>query len=88
MTLYDFFQEKILPWFKGDYQEFSSKTVDGYSLYVATWDKEPRQAMITTNALALLQLIFDRHSESTGNKEPYGNNSSGTRSFQYRYLIN
>ena len=69
MTLYDFFQEKILPWFKGDYQEFSSKTVDGYSLYVATWDKEPRQAMITTNALALLQRIFDRHSESTGNKE-------------------
>lgn len=54
MTLYDFFQEKILPWFKGDYQEFSSKTVDGYFLYIATWDKEPRQAMITTNALALL----------------------------------
>lgn len=69
MTPYDFFQEKILPWFKGDYQEFSSKTVDGYFLYIAIWDKEPRQAMITTNALALLQRIFDRHSESTGNKE-------------------
>lgn len=60
MTLYDFFQEKILPWFKDDYQEFSSKTVDGYSLYVATWDKTPRQAMITKNAPALLQRIFDK----------------------------
>ena len=69
MTLYDFFQEKILPWFKDDYQEFSSKTVDGYSLYVATWDKTPRQAMITKNAPALLQRIFDKFSASTGNKE-------------------
>ncbi len=69
MTLYDFFQEKVIPFFKGDYQDFSTKVVDGYSLYVATWDKAPRQAMITTNALALLQCIFDRYSASTRSKE-------------------
>jgi len=42
MTLHDFFQEKITPFFKGDYQNFSSKAVDGYSLFIAQWDKSPR----------------------------------------------
>ncbi len=69
MMLLDFFQEKIIPIFKGDYQDFCSKTVDGYSLFVTRWDKIPRQAMITPNILTQLQVIFDRFSASTENKK-------------------
>lgn len=69
MMLLDFFQEKIIPIFKGDYQDFSSKTVDGYSLFVTQWDKIPRQAMITPNAQTHLQVIFNRFSTSTQNKK-------------------
>lgn len=69
MMLLDFFQEKIIPIFKGDYQDFSSKTVDGYSIFVTQWDKIPRQAMITPNTLTQLQVIFERFSTSAENKK-------------------
>lgn len=69
MMLLDFFQEKIIPIFKGDYQDFSSKIVDGYSLFVTQWDKIPRQAMITPNTLTQLQVIFERFSTSAENKK-------------------
>ena len=35
MEKYDFFIEKVLPFFKGDYRDFSSKKVDGYVLFVS-----------------------------------------------------
>ena len=69
MTLHDFFQEKITPFFKGDYQNFSSKAVDGYSLFIAQWDKSPRQAMITFDTQAQLQRIFEKYSAFTDSKE-------------------
>lgn len=69
MMLLDFFQEKIIPIFKGDYQDFSSKTVDGYSLFIAQWDKSPRQAMITFDTQAQLQRVFEKYSAFTDSKE-------------------
>ena len=69
MTLHDFFQEKITPFFKGDYQNFSSKAVDGYSLFIAQWDKSPRQAMITFDTQAQLQRVFEKYSAFTDSKE-------------------
>ena len=69
MTLHDFFQEKITPFFKGDYQNFSSKAVDGYSLFIAQWDKSPRQAMITFDTQAQLQRIFEKYSAFTDSRE-------------------
>ena len=46
MTLHDFFHEEFIPFIKGDYINFSSKVVDGYSLFIGKWDKVPRQANI------------------------------------------
>lgn len=69
MTLHDFFQERITPFFKGDYQNFSSKAVDGYSLFIAQWDKSPRQAMITFDTQAQLQRVFEKYSAFTDSKE-------------------
>ena len=69
MTLHDFFQEKIIPFFKGDYQNFSSKAVDGYSLFIAQWDKSPRQAMISFDTQAQLQRIFEKYSAFTDSRE-------------------
>ena len=69
MTLHDFFHEEFIPFIKGDYQNFSSKVVDGYSLFIGKWDKVPRQAMITPDAQKLLQRIFEKYSVSTDSKE-------------------
>lgn len=43
MTIYDFFQEQIAPFFKTDYQNFDSKKVDGYEVFKAKWDKKERR---------------------------------------------
>lgn len=69
MTLHDFFHEEFIPFIKGDYMNFSSKVVDGYSLFIGKWDKVPRQAMVTPDAQILLQRIFEKYSVSTDSKE-------------------
>lgn len=69
MTLHDFFHEEFIPFIKGDYINFSSKVVDGYSLFIGKWDKVPRQAMVTPDAQILLQRIFEKYSVSTDSKE-------------------
>lgn len=39
MEPYDFLHERVKPIFKGDYQDFSSKNVEGYSLFVSEYKK-------------------------------------------------
>ena len=46
MEAYDFLNEKLKPIIKGDYQDFSSKKVEGYSLFVSEYKKSHVQAMV------------------------------------------
>ena len=69
MTLYDFFQEKLVTWFKDDYMDFSSKRVEGYSLFVGRWREKDRQAMVTAEAARILHTIFERYVSETKEKE-------------------
>ena len=69
MTIYDFFREQIVPWFKGEYQDFSSKRVDGYSLFVSEWKKKKIQAMVTPDVFEQLQDIVRKFTSVTKDKE-------------------
>jgi len=69
METYDFFLEKVVPFFKDDYQDFSSKKVDGYVLFVSQWWKKKRQAMITPEALEHLEDVNKKFLKSTKEKE-------------------
>lgn len=69
MTIYDFFQEQIVPFFKTDYQNFNSKTVSGYDVFKAKWDKKEHEAMVTVDALELLRRIQGKFVTSTKYKE-------------------
>ena len=46
MEAYDFLHEWVKPIIKGDYQDFSSKKVEGYSLFVSEYKKPHVQAMV------------------------------------------
>ena len=65
MEAYDFLNEKLKPIIKGDYQDFSSKKVEGYSLFVSEYKKPHVQAMVRTDILELLQNIEVKYSEVT-----------------------
>ena len=69
MTIYDFFQEQIVPFFKTDYQDFDSKKVNGYEVFKAKWDKKEREAMVTADALELLRRIQEKFVTSPKYKE-------------------
>lgn len=69
MTIYDFFQEQIVPIFKTDYQNFDSKNVEGYAVFKAKWDKVEREAMVTDDILELLRHILEKFVKSTKYKE-------------------
>ena len=43
MEAYDFLNEKLKPIIKGDYQDFSSKKVEGYSLFVCIDGNDSRK---------------------------------------------
>ena len=45
MEVYDFLNERLKPIIKGDYQDFSSKKVEGYSLFVSEYKKPYVQAL-------------------------------------------
>ena len=55
MEAYDFLHEWVKPIIKGDYQDFSSKKVEGYSLFVSEYKKPHVQAMVKADVLVLLQ---------------------------------
>ena len=55
MEAYDFLHEWVKPIIKGDYQDFSSKKVEGYSLFVSEYKKPHVQAMVRADILELLQ---------------------------------
>ena len=57
MEAYDFLHEWVKPIIKGDYQDFSSKKVEGYSLFVSEYKKPHVQAMVRADILELLQDI-------------------------------
>jgi len=61
MDIYDFFNEKIKPYFKDEYVDFSSKNVDGYALFVSEYKSPYRQAMATDAALEQLQAVDDAY---------------------------
>lgn len=63
MEAYDFLHEWVKPIFKGDYQDFSSKKVEGYFLFVSEYKKPHVQAMVRTDILELLQKIELKYSE-------------------------
>lgn len=63
MEPYDFLHERVKPIFKGDYQDFSSKNVEGYSLFVSEYKKPHVQAMVRAEILELLQNIEVKYSE-------------------------
>lgn len=63
MEAYDFLHECVKPIFKGDYQDFSSKNVEGYSLFVSEYKKPHVQAMVRAEILELLQNIEVKYSE-------------------------
>ena len=65
MEAYDFLNEKLKPIIKGDYQDFSSKKVEGYSLFVSEYKKSHVQAMVREDILELLQNIEVKYSEVT-----------------------
>ena len=68
MNNYDFIQEYIIPAFKGDYKDFSSKKIEGYSLFVSEWKKKT-QAMVTTEGLEHLHFIVRKFVNATAEKE-------------------
>lgn len=63
MEAYDFLHERVKPIFKGDYQDFSSKNVEGYSLFVSEYKKPHVQAMARAEILELLQNIEAKYCE-------------------------
>lgn len=63
MEAYNFIDEWLKPLFKGDYQDFSSKKVEGYSLFVSEKQKTPVQAMVRENIMELLQNIELKYRE-------------------------
>lgn len=63
MDAYNFIDEWVKPLFKGDYLDFSSKKVEGYSLFVSEKQKTPVQAMVRENILELLQSIELKYRE-------------------------
>lgn len=63
MEVYDFLNERLKPIFKGDYQDFSSKKVEGYSLFVSEYKNPHVQAMVKAEILELLQNIELKYSE-------------------------
>ena len=65
MEPYDFLHERVKPIFKGDYQDFSSKKVEGYSLFISEYKKPHVQAMVRKDMLELLQNIEVKYSEVT-----------------------
>ena len=65
MEAYDFLHEWVKPIVKGDYQDFSSKKVEGYSLFVSEYKKPHVQAMVRADILELLQNIEVKYSEVT-----------------------
>lgn len=65
MEAYDFLHERVRPIIKGDYQDFSSKKVEGYSLFVSEYKKPHVQAMVRADFLELLQNIEVKYSEVT-----------------------
>ena len=65
MEVYDFLNERLKPIIKGDYQDFSSKKVEGYSLFVSEYKKPHVQAMVREDILELLQNIEVKYSEVT-----------------------
>ncbi len=69
MQTYDFFIEKVVPFLKDDYQDFSSKKVDGYEIFVSHWWKKQRQAMITPKAYEHLEDVNKKFLKSTKEKE-------------------
>lgn len=81
MIAYDLFQELIVPAFKGDYQEFSSKNVKGYSLiaYKGKWKWKERQAMVTSDVFKKLQHIAKKFTGTAKYKEQNLRKSKVTR---------
>lgn len=69
MTIYDFFYEKIVPLFKSDYQDFNSKSVEGYEVFKAKWSKTEHEAMVTAAVLELLQHILEKLVKLTNYKK-------------------
>ena len=65
MEAYDFLHEWVKPIVKGDYQDFSSKKVEDYSLFVSEYKKPHVQAMVRADILELLQNIEVKYSEVT-----------------------
>ena len=65
MEAYDFLHEWVKPIIKGDYQDFSSKKVEGYSFFVSEYKKPHVQAMVRADILELLQNIEVKYSEVT-----------------------
>lgn len=63
MEAYDYLHEWVKPILKGDYQDFSSKKVEGYSLFVSEYKKPHVQAMVKADILELLQNIEVKYSE-------------------------
>ena len=65
METYDFLQEVVKPFINSDYQDFSSKKVEGYSLFVSKFEKPYVQAMVRGDILELLQNIEVKYVEVT-----------------------
>ena len=65
MEAYDFLNERLKPIIKGDYRDFSSKKVEGYSLFVSEYKKPHVQAMVRADILELLQNTEVKYSEVT-----------------------
>jgi len=61
MDIYDFLNEKIMPYFKDEYMDFSSKNMDGYALFVSEYKSPYRQAMVTNETIELLQAINEKY---------------------------
>ena len=65
MEAYDFLNEWVKPIFKGDCQDFSSKKVEGYSLFVSEYKKPHVQAMVRADILELLHNIELKYREAS-----------------------
>lgn len=77
MEAYDFLQEWVKPIIKGDYQDFSSKKVEGYSLFISEYKKPHVQAMVRADILELLQSIELKYREvSKGEVDLYNSQIS------------
>ena len=65
MEAYDILQEFVKPIVFGDYQDFSSKKIEGYSLFVSEYKKPHVQAMVRADILEILQNIEVKYCEVT-----------------------